>query len=262
MPTKIMNGLDLQAQRITALGDPSLPTDAATKQYVDLFINGLTLKDPVRVTTTANITLSGAQTIDGVSVVAGNRVLVKNQTLPAENGIYVAAAGAWARSGDANVSAEVVPGMTVFVLEGTTQADRQFSITSDAAIVLGTTAITFGQTAGVGGTTLTAGNGISLPGNAITVVPAAGGGLLVGGTGVSIDNTFSGLARRFSTNVPNATSATITHSLGTLDVQVMVREITGGAVVQPDITLTDVNTVTLGFAVAPGVGVLRVTVLG
>jgi hypothetical protein len=261
MSTKIMNGLDLQSQRITALADPSLPTDAATKQYVDLFINGITLKDPVRVATTGPITLSGVQTIDGVSVVAGNRVLVRNQAAAATNGIYVAAVGAWLRSADADSNAEVIAGLTVYITEGTTNADRQFSLTTDGPIVLGTTALTFGQTA-TSGVVLSAGNGISTAGNVITVVPAAGGGILVGAAGVSVDNTFSGLARRFSTNVGNSTVSTIVHNLGTLDVQVVVREVAGGAVVIPDINITTINELTLTFAVAPGVGVLRVTVLG
>jgi hypothetical protein len=261
MPTKIMNGADFQGQRINGVGDPSLPTDAATKQYVDLFINGITLKDPVRAATTGPITLTGAQTIDGVSIVAGNRVLVRNQVAAATNGIYIAAAGAWLRSADADASAEVAAGLTVFVTEGTTNSDRQFSLTTDGPIVLGTTELAFGQTA-TSGVVLSAGNGISTAGNAITVVPAASGGILVGGAGVSIDNTFSGLARRFSTNVGNSTVSTIVHNLGTLDVQVMVREIAGGAVVIPDINITTINELTLTFAVAPGVGVLRVTVLG
>lgn len=261
MSTKFMNGIELQNQRITGLADPSVATDAATKQYVDLFVNGLTLKAPVRAATTAAITLSAPQTIDGVVLVAGDRALVKDQASPATHGIYVVAAGAWTRATDANVSAEVLSGLTVFVTEGTVNGDRQFSLTTNGPIVLDTTALTFALTA-TSGVVLTAGNGISLPGNAITVVAGAGGGLAVAAGGVSIDPAFSGLARRFSINVPSSTAAAIVHNLGTLDVQVAVREITGGAVVIPDITHTDVNTITLGFAVAPGVGVLRVTVIG
>jgi len=80
---------------------------------------GGTFKAPVRVATTSDVTLSGPQTIDGVAVVAGNRVLVKNQTNPAQNGIYVVAAGTWARATDSNTSSLLDPGFTVSVLEGT-----------------------------------------------------------------------------------------------------------------------------------------------
>lgn len=85
---------------LTNLADPVGSQDAVTLAYMNARLNGLTPKAPVRAATTANITLSGAQTIDGVAIVAGNRVLVKNQTSAPDNGIYVAAAGAWARSAD------------------------------------------------------------------------------------------------------------------------------------------------------------------
>ncbi|MFN5757022.1 MAG: beta strand repeat-containing protein [Planctomycetia bacterium] len=80
------------------------------------------IKRPVRVATTANLTLSGLATqVDGVTLAAGDRVLVKNQTLPTENGIYIAAANAWSRAPDANTSALLTPGFAVFATEGTTQ---------------------------------------------------------------------------------------------------------------------------------------------
>lgn len=91
--------------------------DLTTKLYVDSLALGISWKQPVIAATTANITLSGAQTIDTVAVVAGDRVLVKNQTNAYENGIYVAASGAWARSADANAWDELVSAL-VFVTEG------------------------------------------------------------------------------------------------------------------------------------------------
>lgn len=259
MTTTIMNGLDLNGQRVQNAADPSAATDLVTKQYVDLYINGLTLKQPVRAATTANITLSGAQTIDGVSVIAGDRVLVKDQSSGATNGIYVAASGSWARSTDADVSAEVLSGLTVFVTEGTTNGDKQFSLTTNAPITLGSTALVFAQTA-ASGTTYTAGNGISLAGNAVTAVATTG--VVVNGSGIGIDSSYSGLAKRYAVNVPANATATITHNLGTLDVIVQVHQISDGAVVIPDIATTDTNTVTLTFASAPGANTLRCIVLG
>jgi phage-related tail fiber protein len=251
MAVKMLTGVDNSNQRLINVADPSAATDAVTKQYVDLYINGISLKAPVRVTTTSAITLSGVQTIDGVSIVAGDRVLVKDQASALTNGIYVCASGAWARALDADVSAEVISGMTVFVSEGTISADKQYSLLTNAPIVLNTTALTFGQTA-VSGATLTAGNGISLPGNAITAVAKAGGSLAVDSGGIYIDPTGPLAAKRYAVNVPaGSTTATITHNLGTLDVVIGVSEITGGAVVFPDPVITSTNVVTLTFATAP-----------
>ena len=115
-----------------------------TKNYIDTQSQGARdWKESVRVATTANITLSGAQTIDGVAVVAGNRVLVKNQGAGTENGIYVAATGAWSRSSDAATSTDVSPGMVVVVDTGTANAGTCWFLTTVGPIVLGTTALTF-----------------------------------------------------------------------------------------------------------------------
>lgn len=125
--------------------DPSVVL--ATREYVDSAIvsamNKLDQKQSVRAATTANITLSGLQTLDGVALAAGDRVLVKNQTNAPDNGIYLAASGAWKRAGDADASAEVTPNLTVAVEEGSTQADSIWQLTTNAPIVLGTTALVF-----------------------------------------------------------------------------------------------------------------------
>lgn len=101
-------------------------------------------KASVRCATTANHGLSGLTAIDGVTPVAGDRVLAKSQSAGAENGIYVAASGAWARATDADASAEVTAGLQVYVSEGTVNGDQIFDLTTDdAPIVLGTTALVF-----------------------------------------------------------------------------------------------------------------------
>lgn len=104
-------------------------------------------KESVRAATTINITLSGTQTIDNVALVAGNRVLVKNQTTASANGIYVVASGAWTRAEDFNTSAEVSPGNTMTVEEGTLHADSIFQLTNNGTIILGTTALVFTKVA-------------------------------------------------------------------------------------------------------------------
>jgi hypothetical protein len=126
-------------------GDNSakVATTAWAKAYADSIASGLDVKASVRAATTANIALSGAQTIDGVSVIAGDRVLVKDQSTGADNGIYVAAAGAWSRAGDADTSAEVTSGMFTFVVEGTANVNTGWVLTTADPITLGSTALTF-----------------------------------------------------------------------------------------------------------------------
>lgn len=156
--------------KITGLADPTNDQDAATKYYVDTVAQGLDVKASVLVSTTANITLSGAQTIDGVSVVAGDRVLVKNQTTQADNGIYVAASGAWARSADANTWDELVSAYT-FVESGSTYADTGWVCTINKGGTLGTTPITWSQFSGAG--TYLAGTGLTLSGNTFSITNTA-----------------------------------------------------------------------------------------
>jgi hypothetical protein len=112
-------------------------------------------KASVRVATTANITLSGTQTIDGVALIAGNRVLVKDQSSGAANGIYVVAAGTWTRAVDADALAEVTPGLTVAVEEGSTNGAKLFMLVTPAPITLDTTALSFQAVSGSGGTLTT-----------------------------------------------------------------------------------------------------------
>lgn len=152
--------------KITNLANPVSDQDAATKYYVDSVAQGLDVKGSVIAATTANITLSGTQTIDGVSVGVGDRVLVKNQSSAAENGIYVAAAGAWARSSDANTWDSLRSAFT-FVEEGSTQADTGWVCTIDAGGTLGVTAVTWSQFSGAG--TYTAGTGLTLSGNEFSI---------------------------------------------------------------------------------------------
>jgi len=155
------------AQKITGLADPTDAQDAATKAYVDAARSGLDVKASVRAATTGNITLSGTQTIDDVALVAGNRVLVKNQSIAADNGIYVVASGSWSRSDDANSDAEVTPGMFTFVEEGTANADSGWVLTNNATVNLGITGLAFSQFSGAG--QITAGAGLTKTGNVIDV---------------------------------------------------------------------------------------------
>lgn len=125
--------------------DPSVVL--ATRQYVDdaitVAVNRLDDKQSVRVASTANLALSGTPTVDGIVLAVGDRILVKNQDTASQNGLYLIAAGTWNRALDADASSEVTPGLTVYVEQGTAQADTIWKLVTDAPIALGTTALTF-----------------------------------------------------------------------------------------------------------------------
>ncbi|MBV7583843.1 phage tail protein [Pseudomonas sp. PDM33] len=125
--------------------DPSVVL--ATREYVDNSIvtalNRLDYKQSVRAATTASITLSGLQTLDGIALAVGDRVLVKNQSNAVDNGLYLVASGPWRRATDADENSEVTPGLTVTVESGAAQADSVWQLVTDGAIVLGATALTF-----------------------------------------------------------------------------------------------------------------------
>jgi hypothetical protein len=159
--------LPFASHKITGLADGVNPQDAVTKAQLDAMAAGVDIKASVRVATTTNITLSGTQTIDGVALSIGNRVLVKNQTTASQNGIYVVASSAWTRATDADASVEVTSGMFCFVEVGTTNANSGWILSTPDPIVLGTTSLTFVQFSGAG--SITAGNGLTQSGSTITL---------------------------------------------------------------------------------------------
>lgn len=138
------------ASNVTLLIDDTVvkATRAWVMSYLADELAKLDGKQSVRVATTENIVLSGAQQIDGIAVVSGQRVLVAGQTAAKDNGIYVAANGPWVRSADSNTSAKVTPGLTVMVEEGTKNADSLWHLVTNAPIALGTTALFFEMLAG------------------------------------------------------------------------------------------------------------------
>jgi hypothetical protein len=150
--------LSLANHRITNLGTPTVASDAATKDYVDSFVQGLHWVGSCVAATTANIALSGLQTIDGVALAISDRVLVKNQSVPAQNGIYNAASGAWSRANDYNALLEI-NSSAVFVLNGTSQ-NKSTWVQISTVITIGTDTISFSAFSGP--VVNTAGSGISL----------------------------------------------------------------------------------------------------
>jgi hypothetical protein len=195
----LSGNLAMGSNTITGLADPVNAQDAATKAYVDAARAGLDVKQSVRAATTTNITLSNTQTIDGVALVVGDRVLVKDQTTGSQNGIYVVASGAWARSSDADAPSEVSPGLFLFVEQGTLNGDNGFVITSDAPLVVGTDAIIFTQFSGAG--QIVAGNALTKSGNTLDVAVAASGGIEIVSDALQLKSTLAGAGLVYGSGV-------------------------------------------------------------
>ena len=164
--------VDVSSARITSVATPTGGTDAANKNYVDAQLQGLDVKNSVRVATTANGTLSSAfangQTVDGVTLATNDRILIKDQSTGSENGIYtVNASGAPTRATDFDADSEVTGGTFFFVEEGTVNADNGFVMTNDGSVTVGTTALVFTQFSGAG--QVIAGAALTKSGNTLNV---------------------------------------------------------------------------------------------
>ena len=183
--------VDVNNARITNVATPTDGNDAVNKSYADALVSGLDVKNSVRVISKSNITLSGTQTIDGVAVVADERVLVAGQTDAKTNGIYdVVDGGAWTRSADANTTAEVNSGMFVFVEEGATWANSGFILVNPEPITLGTSDLNFTQFSAAGQSI--AGDGLTKTGDAINVNLATTGGLEISADKIQLKTTLAG----------------------------------------------------------------------
>lgn len=194
--------------KATNLGTPTANTDAATKAYVDSVAQGLNVKTAVKVATTANIVLSGLQTIDGVTLIAGDRVLVKSQTTDTENGVYVAASGSWTRATDSDFGTELVNAF-YFVQSGNTLQATGWVQSTPGPITIGSTSIVFSQFSGAAD--YTAGAGLTKTGLTFDVVSASSSRIVVNAD--SIDLATTGVSAGSYTKVTldaygRATSAT------------------------------------------------------
>ena len=187
--------VDFNSQKVTNLALCTANTDAASKAYVDSVAQALDVKDSVVVATTGNGTLSSAyangQTVDGVTLTTGDRILLKDQTSGAANGIYnVNASGAPSRASDMATCANAA-GNFVFVEKGTVNGNNGFVCTTDVAVV-GTNALTFTQFSGAG--QVIAGDGLDKSGNTLSVDLKANSGVIISSTELAIDLSASSIA--------------------------------------------------------------------
>jgi len=170
---------------------PTADAHFATKGYVDSTAEGLDIKDSVKVATTANITLSGTQTIDGVAISADERVLCKDQSTASQNGIYLCKAGSWARADDMAASSDAAGAFT-FIEQGSTYADVGFVCSTDkGSAVVGTNNLAFTQFSGQ--SAVTAGDGLDKSGNELSLDLKANGGLVIESTEACVDLSASSI---------------------------------------------------------------------
>jgi hypothetical protein len=238
----------LNSHKLTGVADPTAAQDAATKNYVDGLIQGIDLHESVRAASTANVagityTATGGtsgrgqitvapNTLDGVSLAANDRILLKDQTTGAQNGIYVVttlgtgANGVWDRATDMDADLDVVGQPYTWVEEGTVNADTAWVMTNNGVVTVG----------GASGTALV------FVKFASAATPSTGKFTATIGDGAS-------------------TAITVTHNLGA-DVLVQVRDASTNAIVETDMVLTNSTQVTFNFTVAPASNSLKVVVIG
>jgi len=222
---------------------PTANTDIANKYYVDQIAQGLSPKQAVKCGTTANITLSGLQTIDGYTTLAGDRVLVKNQSTSSQNGIYIASTTAWTRSTDMDVWSEV-PGAYTVILNGTNNANTGWVCTATDAGTINVTAMPWVQFSGTG--TYFAGTGLTLASNTFSITNTGVTAASVGSASKTLTATVNAQGQLTSLLDTNIAIGATQITSGTIDTARISGSYTG---------ITGVGTLTAGTWNASTIGV-------
>jgi hypothetical protein len=258
MSRKISNGLDLQSQKIINVADPTSAQDVGTKNYIDNATRALSWHDSVTAASTANVSVSSAPaSLDGVTGVSGDRWLLKNQTTASENGIYVfnGTGSALTRAADMAAAKVLQTGSAVSTEGGgSTQPNQVWHITTPGTgtWTVGTTSTTWSQLGGGSGVT-----SFNTRTGAVTLSKADVTGTVLAASDV-------GATAKFSANIGDGstTAITVTHNLGTRDVEVTVYDATGFDEIFADVNHATTNTVIITFATAPTSNQYRVVVIG
>lgn len=220
---------------------PSAATDIANKAYVDAIAQGLAPKQACKVATTADITLSGLQTIDTTyTTVAGDRVLVKNQLNSAQNGIYIASAGAWSRSADMDVWSEV-PGAYTVILNGSVNGSTSWVTTAADTGTIGVTAMPWVQFASVN--TYYAGTGLNLLANTFSIANTGVTAGVYGGASATIVQTVNAQGQITSISNPPISLVATQITSGTIDSARISGDYSGITGVGTLLNLTVTNTI-------------------
>lgn len=255
--------LSMNGHKLTNLADGVANTDAVTLGQLNAATAssaaGLTPHNAVRLIATSNITLSGAQTIDGKAVADGDRVLCTGQTDATQNLIYdVSTAGAWTVASD-STQGNLKTGSLTLVTDGTTYMGSQWWVTTQGTITIGTTDITWSEYGLNDGRIF--GNGLNVSGSTVTV--KADTGIVVSATGVAVDTTVVG-RKVTSAAFGDGTSKSfvIAHNLNSTIVITALYNVTTNQQEEAGITITDANKVTVAFTTAPAANTYRLVVFG
>jgi hypothetical protein len=296
MSVKSYTGFDATGNKVVNVADPSAATDAVNYQTLQNYVGGLAWKNEVRVATTTNGTLATAyengDTVDGVVLATGDRILLKNQTTQTENGIYtVNASGSPTRAIDADTAADL-NNATVSVTEGTANAGTSWTQTTQnptvgssnivwVAFNVGTTYSADGQGIELSGTTFSLeldGSSLSKSATGVKVANAfvtalagaglteasqvlavgAGTGITVNANDVAVDTSV--VVRKYSALFGNgsATTFNLTHGLGSQIGTVQILRASDGEIVMADVKLPPAGTtIDITFAVAPSTNEYR-----
>jgi hypothetical protein len=245
--TQNANNVTLTGGSITGLGDPATSSEAATKNYVDNLVAGLRTRAVARLASTANVTiaseLENGDTIDGVTLVTGDRVLLKNQSTASQNGLYiVVASGAASRDPEFDTITELA-GQLILVSEGSANADDLYLCTTDASAILGSSAITYTQVFPSSGGTVTS----------VAVADSGSSEFTVAGSPITSSGTITLEVNAISNTKITGLGTAATLNVGTSANNIVQLDGSGLLPAVDGSQLTNINAASPGFALAMAV---------